>query len=374
MRELFRSRLALTVLSLAIVFFFNPSQSDAQCTECVFPNAEWQLVPANELEQLGWSGEALTDVDSHLRDDTNATGVVVIDTGHLVFQYGEIKELSYVASVRKSILAMLYGRWVENETIDLDQTLWAMAFDDVGGLLPIERQATIRNLITARSGVYHPASNSGDNLADAPERGSKQPGTYMLYSNWDFNAAGAIFESLTGQNIYDELEAQLALPLQFEDWDRSSQRKSGNLSVSRNPAYHMWISTRDLARIGHLMLNEGNWAGDQIISEDWHQTITSVVTPLEEMNPERMRSWYFGYGYMWWLFDGPEATGPFEGAYMGAGAYGQWITVFPKIDLVISHKTNSESGNRTSWESFQRTIELVFEAKGIQMGNPYPWQ
>ena len=27
-----------------------------------------------------------------------------------------------------------------------------------------------------------------------PERGSQRPGTYMLYSNWDFNAAGAVFE------------------------------------------------------------------------------------------------------------------------------------------------------------------------------------
>ena len=73
-------------------------------------------------------------------------------------------------------------------------------------------------------------------LASAPERGSQEPGTYQLYSNWDFNAAGAVFERLTGRDIYDELQAQLAVPLQFEDWDRSAQRKSGDLSISVNPA------------------------------------------------------------------------------------------------------------------------------------------
>jgi CubicO group peptidase (beta-lactamase class C family) len=269
---------------------------------------------------------------------------------------------------------MLYGYWVENGTIDLETTIGELGMDDIGGLLDIEKQATIHNLITARSGVYHPASNSGDNLADAPPRGSQEPGTYMLYSNWDFNAAGAVFELLTHRNIYDEIQGQLATPLQFQDWDRSAQHKSGNLTVSVNPAYHMWISARDMARIGLLMLNEGNWDGTQVISRDWARRIVSVVTPLEEMNPISRRDGYFGYGYMWWLWDGPRAVGPFEGAYTARGAIGQWITVFPAIDLVLAHKTNSVYGRTTSWESYERLIELLFEAHGVEMEGPYPWR
>ena len=245
--------------------------------------------------------------------------------------------------------------------------------DDIGGLLPLEREARIRHLLTARSGVYHAASNGGDNLADAPERGSQEPGTYMLYSNWDFNAAGAIFEQLSGRNIYDEFQAQIGTPIGLEDWDRRAQRKSGNLEVSRNPAYHFWLSTRDMARVGHLMLNEGAWDGRQVISRDWAREIVSVVTPLEEMNPISRRDGYFGYGAMWWVFDGPRAVGPFEGAYTGRGAVGQWITVLPALDLVIAHKTNSVYGRTTSWESWHRMIELLFEAKGVEMEAPFPW-
>jgi CubicO group peptidase (beta-lactamase class C family) len=263
---------------------------------------------------------------------------------------------------------------VENGTIDLEATLEDLGVDDVGGLLPIEKQATVHHLITARSGVYHPASNAGDNLAQAPERGSQQPGSYMLYSNWDFNAAGAVFEQLTGRDIYDELQAQLAIPLQFQDWDRTAQRKSGNLSVSRNPAYHMWISTRDMARIGYLMLRQGSWNGNQVISRDWARRISSIVTPLEEMNPIGRRSGYFGYGYMWWVWDGAEAVGPFEGAYTARGAVGQWITVMPAEDLVIAHKTNSVYGRTTSWGSYERMMELLLEAKGAEMEGPYPWR
>jgi CubicO group peptidase (beta-lactamase class C family) len=291
----------------------------------------------------------------------------------VAFDFGDVSEVSYVASVRKSVLAMLYGQWVENGTIDVDATLEELGIDDIGGLLPIEKQARVEDLITARSGVYHPASNGGDNLADAPERGSQEPGTYMLYSNWDFNAAGAVFEQLTGRNIYDEFQAQLATPLHFEDWDRSIHRKSGNLDVSVNPAYHMRISARDLARIGHLMLAEGRWGDDQIITREWARRIVSVVTPLEEMNPVGRRDGYFGYGYMWWVFDGPSAVGPFEGSYTARGAWGQWVSVFPALDLVVAHKTNSAYGRTSSWESWQRMLELMFTARGVEPDAGWPW-
>lgn len=343
-------------------------------TAPVFPGAEWEYVRRpQELAAYGWDAQALRALSAFIRDSANTTGLVVVDRGRVVFTYGDVEELSYLASCRKSILSILYGYWVGNGTIDLEKTIGELGMDDVGGLLPIEKRARVLDLITARSGVYHAASNGGDDLSSAPERGSQEPGTYQLYSNWDFNAAGAVFEKLTGRDIYDELQAQLAIPLRFEDWDRSAQRKSGDLSVSVNPAYHIWLSTRDMARVGLLMLHDGSWNGHQVIDADWARRIHSVVTPLEEMHPLARRDRYFGYGYMWWVWDGPRAVGPFEGAYTARGALGQWITVLPALDLVIAHKTNRVYGRTTSWESWQRMIELLFEAKGVRMTGPYPW-
>ncbi len=364
---------------LAFLLLGAPSVAPAQVARqsAVYPGEEWEYVwrDAQRLEAFGWSASGLRRAWAFIRDSSNTTGLIVVDRGRVVFEFGDVVELSYLASVRKSVLAMLYGKYVENGTIDLEKTMADLGMDDVGGLLDIEKRATIHHLITARSGVYHPASNSGDNLADAPPRGSREPGTYMLYSNWDFNAAGAVFEQATGVNIYDSLEEQLAQQLGFQDWDRSAQRKSGNLSISRNPAYHMWISTRDMARIGYLMLREGRWANEQIIPSDWVRRISSVVTPLEEMNPVSRRDRYFGYGYMWWVFDGPRVVGPFEGAYTARGAVGQWITVMPAVDLVIAHKTNSVYGRTTSWRSWQRFMELMLESKrGVEMEAPYPWR
>jgi hypothetical protein len=52
---------------------------------------------------------------------------------------------------------------------------------------------------------------------------------------------------------------------------------------------------------------------------------------------------------------------------------GQWITVFPALEMVLAHKTNSVYDRTTSWSSYERLIELLFEAKGIQIEGPFPW-
>lgn len=352
---------SLLTLSISLPSFQIEGRVEADSVkEQVFPGDSWVRIQIPE--SVGYSSEVLKEVEEYAKT-LNTTGLMVVVGGRVLFEYGDIEQLSYLASVRKSILAMLYGNYVADGTIDLKKTLSDLEMTDHGGLLPIEVEATVEHLITARSGIYHPASNSGDNLADAPPRGSQKPGEYFLYNNWDFNAAGAAFEIMTGRNIYDALETDLAQHVNMQDFDRSRHRKSGNLNRSMYPAYHMHLSTRDMARVGYLMLREGNWAGRQIIPRDWAHRIVSVVTPLEEMNPERMRNDSFGYGYMWWVWDGPDATGPLKGAYTGKGAYGQYITVLPALDMVIAHKTAVPPQRRTNWEQYEGIIERIIAAR-----------
>ena len=326
----------------------------------VYPRATWDSI-ANP-EAAGWSREGLERVRAKLAT-MPSTGFMAVVGGRVLASYGDLQTLSYLASVRKSVLSMLYGSYVANGTVRLDRTLAELGIDDVGGLTPSEKQATVRDLLSARSGVYHPASNSGDDLASAPPRGSQPHGTYMLYSNWDFNAVGAIFEQETGRNIYDALETDLARPIGMQDWDRSAQRKSGDTTRSRFPAYHMYLSTRDMARIGYLMLRQGNWAGKQVVPRDWVRESTSPITPVSRMNPESRRSGPFGYGYLWWVWDGPQETGPYEGAFTGLGAVGQHITVLPALDLVVAHKTRPGGAGSVSHGQFLEVLALLIEAR-----------
>ncbi|MFO7692978.1 MAG: serine hydrolase [Vicinamibacterales bacterium] len=309
--------------------------------EPVFPGAGWERI--EKPESSGYAAARLEGLRAWLASlDTTAMYVTV--GGRVLFEYGDVAHVSYLASVRKSVLAMLYGKYVENGTIRLDTRLEDLEFTDVGGLLPRELEATIEHLITARSGVYHPASNAGDSTDSAPPRGSQQPGSYYLYNNWDFNAAGAIFEKLTGRDIYDAVESDLARPVAMQDFDRKIHRKTGDPKRSQHMAYHMHFSVRDMARIGLLMLREGNWRGQQLVPQAWARKIRSLVTPMNEMNPPGYRSLgsgqRWGYGYMWWVWDAPNSPGPFTGAYTGMGAGGQYITILPELDMVVAHKTD----------------------------------
>lgn len=325
----------------------------------VFPGAEWE--PIAVPETVGWSAGGLAAVRSQL-EAMDSHALMAIVGGRVLMEYGNLTTVSYLASVRKSLLAMLFGNYVADGTVNLDRTIGELGIDDVEGLSDREKEATVRHLLSARSGVYHPASNTGDDLASAPPRGSQPAGTYYLYSNWDFNALGTAFELMTGRNIFDALQTDLAEPLGMRDFDRSRHEKSGNLTRSRHPAYHMHLSTRDMARVGYLMLREGEWSGRQLVPRDWVRESTRPVTRRAEMNPERRRSGRWGYGYLWWIFDDPEQHPAYEGAYVGLGAVGQHILVVPALDLVVVHKTVPGDDRQVPHDRFMEVADMIVEA------------
>lgn len=308
----------------------------------VFPDTAWQYVEQSYRE--GWDSSRMADFRRYIIDSTHITGLMIIHKGKVVFEYGDVIENSYIASCRKSVLSMLYGSYVLDGTIQLEKSIGDLMIDDVEGILPIEKQATIADLISARSGVYHPEGYPGGMQEYAPERGSVEPGSYWLYSNWDFNVAGYIFERETGKNIYDEVERTLAAPLNMQDWDRSLQRKEGDTTISKYLAYPMWFSTRDMARIGLLMLQRGQWENRQIIDEEWIDEMVFPRTTAQEVDNNvpflRDTGIGLGYGYMWWLWEYPQ-DGRFRGAYSALGAMGQSITVYPEIDVVVAYKTKA---------------------------------
>ena len=336
-----------------------PATAACPSLEPVYPAAEWQRIEHPEC--AGWSAAGLAQVRERL-SQMATTGFVAVVGGRVLMDYGDLRVISYLASVRKSVLSMLYGIYVERGAIDLDQTLEQLGIDDLGGLTAEEKQATVRHLLSARSGIYHAASNGGDDQASAPPRGSQRPGAYYLYNNWDFNALGTIFERLTGKGIYDAVGEHLGRPLQMQDWDRSIQRKSGDSTLSRHLAYHINLSTRDMARIGYLMLRGGNWAGTQIVPRAWVKESTSAITRVSEMNPPRRRQGPFGYGYLWWVFNWPELGPTYQGAFTGLGAVGQQILVMPALDLVVVHKTRPGEGRRVSHTAFLEVVGRLVEA------------
>ena len=300
------------------------------------------------------------------------TGMMVLQDGKVIFQYGDIKKVSYIASCRKSVLSMLYGKYVDEGMVDLNCTIGELGIDEKDGLLPREKEAAVNDIITSRSGVFHRASNAGYDKDNFLERGSVEPGDYFVYNNWDFNVAGHIFEQYAKKSIYEELELQFAIPLGFQDWNIKNQKKSGNKSKSHYLAYHMYLSTRDMVKLGQLMLNEGAWDGKQLLSKEWIKKTTSAVTPAETI-AERygqpgVDDVHMSYGYMWWLIEKYKGKKEYEGGYSAIGYGGQYITVLPEIDVVIAHKTKlnlwmhlglGKDGDKEYWNIVERVVNSL---------------
>lgn len=327
----------LFLLTISVVFSF---------TQCASNKAAFDgkaLEKNANSDNTNLQKKQLDELTKYIQEKSQTTGMVVLQHGKIVYEYGDVSEVSYIASCRKSVLSMLYGKHVENGTIDLQENLASLGIDEEDGLLPQEKEATINDIITSRSGVFHVPANGGYDENNILERGSVKHGDYFVYNNWDFNVAGHILEQKTGHTVYEELESQLAIPLGFEDWNIKNQKKKYSNKKSKYPAYHMYLSTRDMAKIGQLMLNKGQWKGEQLVSEEWIQKTTSTVTPKEIVN-ERYglndsSDVQSSYGYMWWITEHFKGNPDFEGAYYASGFGGQYITIIPKLNMVIAHKT-----------------------------------
>ncbi|MCK5575746.1 MAG: serine hydrolase, partial [Sphingomonadales bacterium] len=144
----------------------------------------------------------------------------------------------------------------------------------------------------------------------------------------------------------------------------------GNPERSRYLAYHMHMSARDMARVGQLMLQKGQWNGEQLISSYWVDEMVAPHTPNEGMHPPSTKASGMEYGYMWWVFDDDKTAAAYKGAYAGRGHFGQYLAVLPELDMVISHKTkrikysSPEEYNavRVTWPQFMGMVERLVDA------------
>jgi hypothetical protein len=77
----------------------------------VFPPATWEEY--SSIDESGFTPDGVTSVMMMLRD-LPTTSFMVVAGGKIAFKYGDVTEVSYLASARKSILSMLFGNYVES--------------------------------------------------------------------------------------------------------------------------------------------------------------------------------------------------------------------------------------------------------------------
>ena len=355
-----KRKLLFFILTLALV---GCSQNNGTNKD-IYPGVNWQK--AVEPENLGWSSAKLAEARNFSKK-INSAAVMIVENGVVVDAWGDITRKFYCHSIRKSLLSALIGIHVKEGNIDLSKTMGELDIDDCEpSLTVIEKQATVYDLIRARSGIYHPALGEGYFMGPMrPERQAHAPGTFWYYNNWDFNALGTIFEQETGTKIFEEFDTRIAKPLEMEDFHisdceyKTSKDYGSDYLISKHPYYQFRMSTRDLARFGLLYLRNGRWRGQQIIPAEWVRESTSSHSQIW---PDG------GYGYLWW-------TGSKEGlianvnvrehSYLASGAGVNKLIVLPYRNLVIVHRVDtSRELPRQLPNQIGRLIWLILDAAG----------
>ena len=119
---------------------------------------------------------------------------------------------------------------------------------------------------------------------------------------------------------------------------------------------------RDYARLGQLYLNEGRWAGEQVVPRAW--VLASVMPDAPHLQPGNPNSsWVLGYGYQWWIPQQP------DGDYLAIGIYNQFIYVDPKRKIVIAKSSAYPGYNMDGPDKELETI-AVFRTIAGHLATP----
>lgn len=309
----------------------------------------WQV---GDPRTAGWSVDGLNAAQAYSAR-MNPTAVMVVQDRRVIASWGDVSREVNVASVRKSLLSALYGIAVAEGSIHLSSSLADLRIDDKPPSLTAgEKQATVRDLLMARSGIYHPAAyETGDMRRNRPERGSHAPGTFWWYNNWDFNALGTIYRQETGEDIFQSFMRRIAAPIGMEDFSPRDGRYIAERH-SDHPAYPFSLSARDMARFGQLFLDGGRWNNRQIIPTSWVMEATTAHSSTDRGS--------MGYGYLWWTLN-PHVFG--RGAALASGYGGQAIAIVPSKRVVVVEivdPTQNVKGVRTS--NFVKLLQQIVAA------------
>ena len=160
------------------------------------------------------------------------------------------------------------------------------------------------------------------------------PGREFNYNNYHLLLLGMILERTTGRPVAEYLQEKIWKPLGMEypaSWSLDSEESGFELMVSGINARAI-----DFAKFGRLFLNNGNWNGEQIISEKW--VIESTAPDPNDHRPWHANAWFTDwkeangyYKYLWWGKLKPD--GSYD--YMAQGKRGQWIVVSPQERMVV---------------------------------------
>lgn len=268
--------------------------------------------------------------------------------GRLVAEWGPVNSPDMTFSVTKSYLAICAGLAVDDGLIPDVNAPVRNLVDDGNFSSEQNRDITWTHLLQQTSEWEGELWGKADRIdrnrrLDLPpntaslkgtHRDLKKPGTFWEYNDIRVNALALALLRVFKRPLPEILRERIMEPIgASDDWQWNGYKTSwteveGERVQSVSGGAHwgggLFIPTRDHARIGLLMLANGQWGDRQLVSGNW---IKACTTP-SPLNPS--------YGYLWWLNgDGVHCPAAPRTSYFALGVGRNIIWIDPEHDLVV---------------------------------------
>jgi len=251
-------------------------------------------------------------------------------------------------SVTKSVTALVYGIALGEGRVPHPAEPLMRQFPQYEDLASDPRRAalTVEHALTMSLGLqwredipYNSPANAEIAMEQAPDRYRyvleqpilQPPGTGWTYCGGATALLGRLIADGTGRSLAQYARAALFTPLGIADFDWAT-----GADKVESAASGLRLTPRDLARIGELVLADGQWDGRAVVPADWIRTM---------LQPRLQTDWGAGYGYQWYL---ETLAGRRMPAAMGNG--GQRLVVIPDLDLAVAI-TAGNYDNPDQWQT-----------------------
>lgn len=267
--------------------------------------------------------------------------ILIVKNDHLIFEK-YYQDYSYdtlhdLRSVNKSIKSILMGIAIDKGFIESENDLISKYLKTPvpqKNLDPRKDNITIKHLLTMSTGLD---CNDWDKKSKGQEDRVykkkdwlqytldlpmvREPGEESFYCSMGTLLAAEIIQQASGMSLDAFAKKYLFDPLGITNIQRGHTTTNRKIISS---AKRLYMTPRDMAKVGKLILQKGKWNEQQIVSESWITTATAVHTQITGID----------YGYLWWQFPFV-IQGKRTNVTLATGNGGQYIMVFPEQDIVI---------------------------------------
>ncbi len=295
-----------------------------------------------DLDSIPYDLEGNTLSLSQLVDETQTTALLIIRNDSILLEaYGNgynRESINTSFSVAKSLTSLLIGIAIDEGYLQDTQEPITQYLPELLDLDPRFANISIEHLLDMRSGMKfgdhnlpwgdRPLSYYHPNLRkiSLKQEIESPSGNIWEYNTYHTILLGMILERSTGMNAAEYLEAKIwkKMGMEFEaSWSIDSKR---NRMVKMESGIN--LRAIDLAKFGKLLLEEGKFNGEPIISSNWIQA--SMFYDSQNALPPPFQATTH-YEKSWWI---TEPTADYRYAVYGNGHHGQYVAVFPKENVI----------------------------------------